>query len=105
MGPLQADEAIHRIAWAAASGGAHGRRRGAAFGRFTAFYVIATLGGLGWPASPEEVGATAARLRWYRWDESARLEGWVLRFAAEDPEAGWSAALGATDLKVEDTEL
>ena len=97
-GPLRAEEALQRVAWAAASGGAHGRRRGAAFGRFTAFYVTATLGGLGWPATPEDVGRVAAGLRWYRWDETARLEGWILRIAVEDPNAGWAAALGATDL-------
>lgn len=105
FGPLRAEEALQRIAWGAASGGAHGRRRGAAYGRFTAFYVTALLGGERWPAAPERVGEIAARLRWYRWDESARLEGWILRFAVEDPEAGWAAALGATDLKIEETEL
>lgn len=103
-GPLRPAEALQRIAWAAASGGAHGRRRGAAFGRFTAFFVTALLGGASWPAGPDRVGAIAEGLRWYRWDESARLEGWILRIAVEDPAAGWAAALGATDLKIEETK-
>lgn len=104
-GPLTVEEALQRLAWGAASGGAHGRRRGAAFGRFMAFYVVATLGGLQWPADAGAVGACARRLRWYRWDEPGEHEGWVLRIAVEDPDAGWAAGLGATDLKVEETEL
>ena len=104
-GSLTGEEALQRIAWAAASGGAHGRRRGAAFGRFMAFYVVATLGGLAWPAEPAQIGEVLARLHWQHWDEVDRLEGWVLRIAVEDPHQGWAVALGATDLKVEETEL
>ncbi|HZB78726.1 MAG TPA: DUF6183 family protein, partial [Actinomycetota bacterium] len=43
MGPLEPEEAVQRVAWAAASGGAHGRRRGGAFGRLTAWYLGAQL--------------------------------------------------------------
>jgi hypothetical protein len=104
MGELEPEEALQRIAWAAASGGAHGRRRGAAYGRFMAFYTVATLGDLGWPAAPVAIGETAARLRWYRWDEGAAEKGWILRLAVED-DAGWAAAIGATDLLEEDDEV
>ena len=98
VGPLEPAEALQRIAWAAASGGAHGRRRGAAFGRFMAFYFVAVAGDLGWPASAEAVEEAARHLRWYRWDEGRVEHGWVLRLAVEDPENGWAAAIGATDL-------
>lgn len=103
MGPLEPAEALQRIAWAAASGGAHGRRRGAAYGRFMAFYMVATMGDLGWPAAPDEIGATAARLRWFRWDEGDEEKGWTLRLAVED-DGGWAAAIGATDLLEEEED-
>ena len=103
MGPLEPAEALQRIAWAAASGGAHGRRRGAAYGRFMAFYTVATLGDLGWPAAPDDIAATAARLRWFRWDEGHEEKGWTLRLAVED-DRGWAAAIGATDLLEEEEE-
>lgn len=98
IGELDPAEAMQRLAWAAASGGAHGRRRGAAYGRFMTFYVVATLGDLGWPAPPDAIEETASRLRWYRWSEGDVEQGWQLRLAVEDPEDGWAAAIGATDL-------
>ncbi|MGH2693345.1 MAG: hypothetical protein ACRDJJ_00885 [Actinomycetota bacterium] len=97
MGELTPAEALQRMAWAAASGGAHGRRRGAALGRFLAWYATSVLAGLGWPVEPEALGDAVAGLNWFRWDEGAPEEGWVLRFAVESRE-GWSAALAATDL-------
>lgn len=104
MGPLVLDEALQRIAWAAASGGAHGRRRGAAAGRFVAWYTAAILADQEWPPAPDALGAAAASLRWYRWDEGEPEKGWVLRLAIEDPEHGWAAAIAATDLLEEDDE-
>ena len=92
------DEALQRMAWAAAGGGAYGRRRGAAFGRFSAWYTAALLADLPWPSPSSDVGEHAARLRWYVWEEEGPEEGWVLRMAVEDPEGGWSAAIGATDV-------
>jgi len=102
MGELDVAEALQRVAWAAASGGAHGRRRGAAYGRFMAFYLVATLGDLGWPAPAEVIGETAARFRWFRWTEGGPEKGWVLRVAVEDPVDGWAVAIGATDLLEEE---
>lgn len=102
IGRLEPEEAVQRLAWAAASGGAHGRRRGAAFGRFLAWYTTALLADLSWPASPDELGAALRGLRWYRFDEGDAEEGWILRIAVEDPAQGWSAALAATDLLTED---
>ena len=53
------------LAWAGASGGAHGRRRGNAIGRFGAWWVLAALVGLPpttVPVDPDELGELAADL-------------------------------------------
>jgi hypothetical protein len=100
MGPLEPAEAVQRIAWAAASGGAYGRRRGAALGRSMAWYSAALLADLPWPAQ-EDFAEQVGSLRWYRWDEGAEEEGWVLRLAVENAEQGWSAAVAATDVTEE----
>jgi hypothetical protein len=105
IGELSHEEALQRMAWAAASGGAHGRRRGAAFGRFAAWYATAVLGGLEWPAEPGDIARAASGLRWYRWDEGEVEEGWVLRLAVEHPADGWGAAIAATDLLEDDEDL
>jgi hypothetical protein len=98
IGALEPEEALQRIAWAAASGGAHGRRRGGAFGRLTAWYLGVQLTDLAWPPAPDELGREIARLRWHRWDEEMEEQGWILRLAVDDPEHGWAAAISATDL-------
>ena len=98
MGRLGLDEALQRLAWAAASGGAHGRRRGAAFGRSMAWYTAALLADVEWPSDAATLRNAADALEWYRWDEGEAEEGWVLRIAVHDPANDWSAALVATDL-------
>lgn len=104
IGPLEPAEALQRMAWAAASGGAHGRRRGAALGRFLAWWTAAVLATEPWPPDPAALGAAIAGLRWYRWDEGEPERGWALRLAVEDREHGWAAALAATDLVADDDE-
>lgn len=105
IGRLRGDEALQRIAWAAASGGAHGRRRGAATGRSLAWYLVSLMGDVGWPAAPESVFDALESLEWSYWDEGAPEEGWVLRLAVADPANGWAAAIAATDLLEEEEEL
>jgi hypothetical protein len=102
IGPLSPDEAIQRMAWAAASGGAHGRRRGAAFGRLSAWYVAALVSDLGWPPRRDDLARAVPRSSWWRWDEDVSERGWVFRLAVSDPSAGWAAAIGATDLLEEE---
>lgn len=104
MGPLRGDEALQRMAWAAASGGAYGRRRGGALGRFLAWSTVAVLGEVPWPARPDEIEAALDELNWFRWDEGQEEEGWMLRLAVADPDHGWAAAIGATDVKNEANE-
>lgn len=90
--------ALAYMAWTAASGGAHGRRRGMAQGRFSAWWAAAALTGLldGWPVAPDELGDAVAALRWYRWDPGP-VTGWSLRLAVEDPHDGLAWAVEATD--------
>jgi len=99
IGAVAADQALATMAWAAASGGAHGRRRGMAAGRFAAWWAVAALAGLlyDWPFVPDEVGEAATGMRWYRWDDGAPATGWSLCLAVEDPEAGWAWAVRAAD--------
>jgi hypothetical protein len=113
------------MAWAAASGGAHGRRRGAALGRFTSLYTGALITDLAWPPTFEELGDGLEELNFCRWEEDsvppeAAAEvrsdrppddpatpssgGWLLHLAIEDPEQGWAAAISATDLLTEDDD-
>lgn len=98
MGSLEPAEALQRMAWAAAAGGAHGRRRGAALGRSLAWHTAALLADLSWPCPPDELRSGMERLRWFYWDEGAPEEGWILRLSVEDPDNGWAAAIAATDV-------
>ncbi|MGH2754932.1 MAG: DUF6183 family protein [Actinomycetota bacterium] len=104
MGELRLDEALQRMAWAAASGGAHGRRRGGALGRSLTWHTASVLADLDWPPEPAELHQALDAFRWFRWDEGAAEEGWVLRLGVADPEHGWSAAIAATDLLEDETK-
>lgn len=91
--------AIAWMAWCGASGGAHGRRRGAASGRYGAWWLLAALGDLlePWPPSPDELGALSEELRWHRWDAYEPVPGWSLQLAVEDPADGVGWVLRAAD--------
>ena len=93
-------DALAWLGWAGASGGAHGRRRGAAAGRLDAWMVLAELVELGdvWPLDPDELGTRSRRLRWFAWDAvGIGPTGWVLRLAVEDPARDLAFALTAHD--------
>ena len=92
--------ALSAMAWTGASGGAHGRRRGMATGRFGAWWALValTVGLDRWPPDNEELGAAGSALRWYHWaDLAADATGWSLRLAAEDPARERAWAVEATD--------
>ncbi len=95
---LETGAAIAQMAWAAASGGAHGSRRGAAAGRYMAWWVIATIADLDWPADPVQLGKAAAAIDWYWFDDGSPESGWSLRMALEDPSLGISWAISAIDI-------
>jgi hypothetical protein len=94
---LATAEAMAWMGWAAASGGAHGRRRGAAAGRYLAWWAVASLADLDWPALPGEVAAAAQRIAWHWFDDGSPDTGWVLRLAASSLDLGISWAISATD--------
>lgn len=104
MVAIEPDEALKLIAWAAASGGAHGRRRGAALGRALAWHTSAMLADVSWPPDPSRLATEIRRLKWYRWDEASPEEGWTLRIAVEDPDNGWAAAIGAADVLQDESD-
>ncbi len=92
-------EALAWTAWAGASGGAHGRRRGAAVGRFGAWWLVAAMAGVldDWPLPPADVGELTAELEWFAWDRAGPSLGWELRLAVADPAEGLAWAIEATD--------
>ena len=96
---LNVAEAMALVAWAGASGGAYGRRRGAAAGRFTAWWTAAVLTDLAedWPVPGDELAAAAAELRWYAFSDLFPTTGWAFHLAAEDPEHGLGWAIAAGD--------
>ncbi|MET0566271.1 MAG: DUF6183 family protein [Acidimicrobiia bacterium] len=85
------------MGWAGASGGAHGRRRGAAAGRYLAWWVVATLIDLDWPADPESMATAVAELSWNWFDDGSPESGWLLRLAVSSTDLGLSWAVAATD--------
>ncbi len=96
--PIGGADAMALMAWAAASGGVHGRRRGAAVGRLDAWMVAAALGDVdGWPLDPAAVGAAVARLRWSVWDPGGTGTRWSLHLAVEDPDRARAWAISARD--------
>lgn len=96
---LDPEHALAWIAWAGASGGAHGRRRGAAAGRFGAWWLLAAFGDLldEWPVDPDTLGELAGELRWYRWDAFEPELGWSLQLAVADPGEDTAWAITARD--------
>jgi hypothetical protein len=86
------------MGWAAASGGAHGRRRGASAGRRLAWWAAAVMADLPWPCSPEDLGSAVSRFHWFWFDDGSPGTGWELRLAIEDPDSGLSWAVSAVDL-------
>jgi len=97
MVQLQTDEAFAWMAWAGASGGAHGRRRGAAAGRYGAWWVVAMLSDLDWPPNPDEIAEAVSRLRFFWFDDEAPVTGWSLTLAIDDPDSGLAWAISAVD--------
>jgi hypothetical protein len=100
MAQLDPSDAVQTLAWAGASGGAHGRRPGAAAGRFAAWWAAAALTGLveRWPVDADELRDALAGLRWYAWDVGGPATGWALRLAVEDPRSAKAWAVAAVDV-------
>jgi hypothetical protein len=99
LAELKPADALAWIAWAGASGGAHGRRRGAAAGRFGAWWLLAALGDLldDWPVQPGQLHAVANELGWFWWHDGTLASGWSLQLAVEDKDEGYAWAIKAHD--------
>lgn len=100
LAPITPAEAMAQIAWAAASGGAHGRRRGAASGRSEAWWLLAVFTGLDepWPADADELGAVIAALECFVvGHDRAPTVGWGLDLVLVDRDEGLSVAVSARD--------
>ncbi len=95
-GELSPQEALRWLGWAGASGAAHGRRRGAAAGRFEAWWALTAIADLEFPPDPSDLGDTLAEFRFHWWSDGAD-EGWRLNLAITDPEMGTTWAITAAD--------
>lgn len=97
--PVRIDlrEAMARMAFAAASGGVRGRRRGAAAGRSAAWWVATAATGLDFGPDPDELEYRLATLRWWSIAPEVGRHGWHLGLAVSDPTEGWIAAIDAWD--------
>jgi len=96
---LDGEPAVALMAWAGASSGAHGRRPGAAAGRFAAWWALASLTDRldPWPPEPERLGEALAELRWVLWRADAATTGWRLHLAVEHEASGRAWAVAAAD--------
>jgi hypothetical protein len=92
-------EALSHTSWAASGGGAHGRRRGSAQGRFATWWLLTALVGRldDWPLPPDELHRAAAPLRWWLWDSSEPRTGWQWRLAVQDEVRALAWAWSAID--------
>lgn len=99
VAPLGGGDALAWLAWAGASGGAQGRRRGGALGRFGAWWLLAALADLAdeWPLDPGELGDVARSLQWWWFDAGEPIGGWQLQLTVHDPEHGIAWAIAAHD--------
>jgi len=92
---LDTSEALALAAWAGASGGRRGRRRGAAAGRDLTWALLRALLDLDPDDFPTE--GAVRRLRWLSWQAPDVTSGWVLRFAVEDVDWGRGWIVDALD--------
>lgn len=99
--PITPQIALALMAWTGANGGAHGRRPGAAAGRYAAWWTAAALSGLieEWPVRPSDLGEAIHELKWFVWSDLISPTGWTLHLAVEDPLHELAFAVAAVDAK------
>lgn len=100
---LYLDEALEQLVWAAASGGARGRRRGIAAGRSAMWWLAHRLTGLDHPADPDRLGDLLDGFGWYLFTPQNRgtAGGWTLRLAIEHPGRARTTVVDAEDAVVD----
>jgi hypothetical protein len=100
LAPLGAGTATAWLGWAGATGAAHGRRRGAALGRFATWWLLAALDGGGdepTALDPEQLGSAAHRFDWWWFDAGEPAGGWRVQLVVHDPADDVSWAISAHD--------
>jgi hypothetical protein len=100
--PIAAAQLLGLVAFAAASGGVHGRRRGAAAGRASAWWLARTATGLDDEAGLDQRLIDELEFRLEDLElvalRSPRDAAWRLELAIADPAVGWAVAVAAFDL-------
>lgn len=96
---LEPTQALALLAWSGASGGAFGRRRGAAAGRDSAWWLLGALSGRSdqWPLENDEIGEVLHSLKWSWFDADQNPIGWQLQLVIVDDQRGLSWAINARD--------
>ena len=91
-------DALRWLTWIGASGGPDGRRRGNASGRFSTWWLLASLTGNldSWPSTEM---THVARLSWSWWDRGHDRQGWSIGLAVHDPSTDTSWAFEAHDVQ------
>lgn len=95
-GEMPVADALAWLGWAAASGAAHARRRGAASGRFETWWALSVLTDLEFPPDPAGFGELLAAHRWHWWSDGDD-DGWRLNLAVTDPGRDRTWAVTAID--------
>jgi len=92
-------DALALLAWVGASGGAHGRRAGAAAGRAKAWWAAACMAGIegSWPCDPRQVGDVVNELEWWTWGGAWSTEGFRVQMVVVDPADGVAFGFDAQD--------
>ena len=99
LAPLDAGDALDWLVWCGASGGAHGRRRGSASGRFSAWWLLAALGGIteDWDDLRDsgdlasELSSFLLESTWWRFDDGSGSSAYELSLVVEVAENDESA--------------
>ncbi len=100
VSPLEPSQVMALVAWAGASGGAYGRRRGGAQGRFGAWWFATAMADAldEWPLPQGTLRTEMEELQWFAWSTDEPVLGWQLQIAAWDPFNDMSWAFSARDM-------
>jgi hypothetical protein len=99
MTQIDSATALQWIHWIGASGGAHGRRPGAAAGRDALWWLLGTIGELTdqWPPAEADMTELLDDLTWWWWESPGVLSGWNLQLLCQDAPHGVTWAFTAHD--------
>ena len=91
-------DGMAQLAWAGATGAAHGKRRGLATGRSNAWWFVSVFAGLddAWPCDPAELGEVIDGMEWWHWS-TGDDSGWNTNLVIVDNDEGLACALLAHD--------